>query len=434
MLITPRLPSPSSQSKAGEHLLKENVKRADIRVRGGIIDEISEELQAEENDTVIEANNCWISPGFIDLQTHLRDFKHARTESIESGTRAAARGGFTTVVAMADSEPPIDSTQALSLLQRKIESSALVRVLPAACATMGRMGRQLTEMAQLSEMGAAAFTDADKSIASPTIMKRAMEYAALVGRPLFSYPEDETLASDGSMNECAQSTRLGLAGIPAIAESVCIAQQLELVRSTGCKLHFVQVSTKESIRLLRQAKAEALPITAAVSPHCLSMIDEQITTYDTNLKTNPPLRGKQDQIALLEAVKEGLIDAVSTNHSPHSRSEKMLTFSAAPAGIIGLETAFSLLFDRLVLAEEITTNELCGLLTIGPAKIMGLSEPAIKAGERADLVIIDPDKSHVYDAESGASRSSCSPFSGQTLRGKIIATIANGVIVYRSDS
>ena len=432
LLIEPVQASATDRQRApGELFLKENVRRADIRISAGRIEEISEELTPAQDEVIIEANNLWVSPGFIDLHAHLRDFKQSRTEDIESGSRAAARGGYTTVVAMPDSDPPIDSTQALSLLQRKIETSASIEVLPSACLTIGCKGEQLTEMAQLADMGAVVFCDADIPTNDLGIMRRALEYARLVGRPVMSYPENFSLAENGVMNESAQSTRLGLAGRPNLAEAVSIAQILEIIRATGCRLHLSMVSTKEAVRLLRSARSENLPVSAGVASHNLALLDEDITEYDTNFKLTPPLRGKQDQMSLIEAIQEGLIEVISSNHSPHSVSEKMRPFSEAPTGATALETAFSLAFEKLVIEGPLSANELLSLFTTGPASVLDLPKPVLKQGVQANLTVLSPAAELIYDSRAGASKASCSPFNGRKLRGAVVATISRGRLVYR---
>jgi dihydroorotase len=410
----------ANDEKGSSRSRSDSFKRADLRITGDTISDIAEELEDHPDDIVIEANNMWLVPGFIDVHTHLRDLGQTAKEDIDSGTKAAARGGYTTVVAMANTVPPIDSPLVFEQVLGACKARAQIRVLPLACVTMAMKGEQLTEMATLSQMGAIAFSDDGMPVSNLAVMKRALEYAKLLGKPIISHPEDHNLTAGGCMNESAQSTRLGLPGIPNVSESACIAREIEL-----------DVSTEAAVGLIRQGKAEGLPITAEVSPHHLSLCDEDVGQYDTHFKMNPPLRSKHDQFILVEAIKEGLFDCIATDHAPHTRQEKSQPFTSAPFGIIGLETAFAVVYERLVLANEITINELVGLLTIGPARVIGLPDPSLKVGARADIAVIAPHMEWIYNADAGASKSNNSPWNSRTLTGKVLATICGGQLAYR---
>jgi dihydroorotase len=362
---------------------------------------------------------------------HLRDLGQTAKEDIETGSKAAARGGYTTVVAMANTVPPNDSPLVFQQILNACKARAQIRVLPLACVTIGMKGEQLTEMATLASMGAVAFSDDGMPVANLAIMKRALEYAKLSGLPIISHPEDHNLTALGCMNESAQSTKLGLPGSPNVSESACVAREIELVRATGAHLHFAHISTEAATALIRQGKAEGLPITAEVSPHHLCLCDEDVLDYDTHYKMNPPLRSRSDQRVLIEALKEGLFDCIATDHAPHTREEKGLPFTSAPFGIIGLETAFAVVYEQLVLTNELTINDLVGLLTIGPARVIGLPDPTLKVGARADIAIIAPHKEWIYNACEGASKSNNSPWNSRTLQGQVLATICGGQLVYR---
>ncbi len=421
---------PGSGSKNGSSALK----RLDVRMNNGVISELAEDLERHSEDTVLSVRDLYISPGFIDTHTHLRDLNESAKETIETGTRAAAAGGYTTIVAMANTDPPTDSPRILALTLDKIRTSAQVRVLPLAAVTLGLKGEQLTEMAQLAEMGAVAFSDDHTSINNLALLSRALRFAKLLDKTIISHSEDKDLSQGGCLNESHVSTRLGLEGIPSVAETASVAREIEVVRATGGRLHFAHVSTEGAVALIKRAKADGLKITAAVTPHHICLSDDDILDFDTRFKTSPPLRSKSDQEALIAAVKEGIFDAIACDHSPHSRHEKAQSFAHAPFGIVGLETSFALVHERLVKQKLISINELIYLLTKGPAKVLGLTEPEIVLGARADVTVIDPNHTWTYQSVKGFSRSHNSPFDGTMLSGKAMATIADGKIVFQEQS
>ncbi|MBX3152164.1 dihydroorotase [Candidatus Obscuribacterales bacterium] len=410
---------------------KKEFHRADVRIADGVIKEISEELAEASDETVIEANDLWITPGLIDIHTHLRDLNQAGKETIESGTRAAAAGGFTTVVSMANTDPPTDTPRIFSIIKDKIEETACIRVLPLAAVTLGLKGEQLTEMAQLAELGAIAFSDDGMPLHNLAVMARGLQFAKLLNKTIISHPEDHALSKKGCMHDSQYATKLGLEGIPSVSESACVAREIEVVRAVGGRLHFAHVSTCEAIQLIKRAKEDGLSVTAEVSPHHITLADEDIRDFDTRFKMNPPLRSKRDQNQLVEALKEGIFDAIATDHAPHTKQEKAQAFASAPFGIIGLETAFSVVYQRLVKEEHLTINELIYLLTSGPASVIGLPDPALVAGSRADIAVIDPKRDWTYQTTKGFSKSSNSPYDGVMLSAKVVATIANGKIVYQ---
>ncbi len=426
LLVHPSAPSQGSG--------KDAFKRADIRICDGVITEINEELANDAGETVIDANDHWILPGLIDIHTHLRDLNQAAKETIETGTKAAAAGGYTTVVAMANTDPTTDCPRILSIIQEKIADYAKVRVLPVAAVTLGLQGEQLTEMVELSNMGAIAFSDDGMPLTNLSLMARALEFAKLLNKTIISHPEDRALSRGGCLHDSIVATRMGLEGIPSASEAACVAREIEVVRSTGGRLHFAHVSTMAAVTLIKRAKADGLPITAEVSPHHISLCDEDIPDFDTHYKMNPPLRSKQDQFTLLEALSEGVFDAIATDHAPHTRQEKAQSFAAAPFGIIGLETAFSVCYDRLVKQGRLSINQLAYLLTTGPAQVIGLDDPGLKVGARADIAIINPKCDWLYQAQSGFSKSANSPYDGQTLSARVTTTISHGKIVFQDQS
>lgn len=403
-------------------------KKMDVRISNGVITECGDSLSGSAGEQIIDARGLWVLPGFIDLHTHLRDLGQSDSEDIESGTRAAACGGYTTVVAMANTQPPVDNRFVLSHLLKSIEQKAVIEVLPVACVTKGINGIELTNMVELTEFGAAAFSDDGLPVSDLGVLRRALEYAKLVNTTIISHPEDKSLSSGGVINESVTSVRLGLPGIPNASESACIAREIEVVRETGGRLHFAHLSTAASVELVRRAKAAALPITADVTPHHLALTDEDIHDYNTSFKMNPPLRSAHDRKALIQALKSGVIDAIATDHAPHMELDKSKPFDQAPWGIIGLETAFPLILETL--ASEISLVDLVALFSTKPAAVLGRKESSISKGHVANLSLFDPKLKWTYDAKSGFSKSSNSPFTGRTFTGKNLLTLFKGKVVY----
>ncbi|MBZ0187211.1 MAG: dihydroorotase [Candidatus Obscuribacterales bacterium] len=409
------------------------VKR-DIRIKDGIITEIAPTIEPGEDEQIYEAEGLFVSPGFIDLHTHLRDFDQSAKEDFRTGSQAAAAGGFTTVLTMANTIPTTDSLTMVENAFNRIAEKAVIRVLPIACVTKDMQGEQLTEMARLADMGVPAFSDDGLPVSNLAVLRHALEYSNLSGKPIISHPEDMHLSQGGCINESLVSTRLGLPGIPGMSESACIAREIEIVRGTGCHLHFAHVSTASSVKLIADAKAAGLKVTAEAAPHHLVLCDEDITEYDTRYKMNPPLRSACDRDAVVAALIDGTIDTVATDHAPHTSEEKSRPFEAAPFGIIGLETAFSLVFELLFKKHDLPLSFVSHRLSTAAARVIGFSDPAIRIGGKADIAIIDPDRRWVYSTKDSFSKSSNSPFDGRELSGKVVSTIYQGNIVYRDSS
>lgn len=403
----------------------------DVRIVDGDLIELGADLQPGGVEQVVDASGLWITPGFIDLHTHLRDFGQSDRETIETGTLAAAAGGYTTVLAMANTDPPIDNAAILCQLMCKIEEHAHVEVLPVACVTKGMAGKELTSMVELAGAGAAAFSDDGMPIANMAVLRRALEYARLADRLIISHPEETDLSGGGSMHECAVSTSLGLAGIPAASESAAVAREIEVVRQTGCRLHFAHVSTAAATELIRRARQDGLPVTADATPHHLTLTVDDMRPYDSSYKMNPPLRTGKDQEALVAALNDGTIDAVATDHAPHTSLDKSQPFDQAPFGVIGLETAFPLALERLVSRAGMSRLSFVALFTTRPAAVLGLPQPSIAAGSQANLVMFDPQHKWTYDPGGGHSRSRNSPFHGRSMTGKAVMTVYRGKIVYK---
>ncbi|MEW6325538.1 MAG: dihydroorotase [Nitrospirota bacterium] len=377
----------------------------------------------------IDAAGCWLAPGFIDLHTHLREPGYEYKETIESGGRAAAAGGFTTICCMPNTNPINDNRSVTELIIKQARQAGAVQVLPVGAITKGSRGEELAEIGELLEAGCVAVSDDGRPVMNSQLMRRAMEYAKGFGGLVIDHCEDLNLSAGGCMHEGAVSLQLGLHGIPAASEEAMVARDLALVALTGCRFHVAHVSSAGSVRMVREAKAQGLPVTAETCPHYLALTDEAVLGYRTHAKMNPPLRGRGDQEALIEALADGAIDAIATDHAPHAAQEKEQEFDRAPFGIIGLETAFSVCYD-LVRRSLLTPARLIEALTASPAAVIRSSFGTLPAGAAADLVIIDPDEDWVADARRFQSKSRNSPFEGWTLHGRVLLTMAEGRIVH----
>jgi dihydroorotase len=389
-----------------------------------------------------------VSPGFVDLHVHLREPGYEEKETIQTGAEAAARGGFTTICCMPNTRPVLDSQATLEFVARAA-SAAPARVWPIAAITKGEKGAELSEMAELAEGGAVAFSDDGRPVSNSKLMRSALEYASMLNRPVVEHCEDEALAAGGVMNEGPTATRLGLKGWPAAAEEIMLARDLALVRLTGGRYHAAHVSTAGSVELIRRAKAEGLRVTAEVTPHHLLLTDEwvagrrtgllgddgsaQSQPYDTNTKVNPPLRTQRDTEALLEGLLDGTIDAIATDHAPHTFVDKACEYDEAAFGISGLETALGALL-ALVHAEKLPLNTLLAALTIRPARAFSLPTGTLEPGAFADITIFDPGERWMVDPRRFASKGKNTPLVGVTLRGRVRSTILGGKLVYVADT
>ncbi|HVT77512.1 MAG TPA: dihydroorotase [Acidimicrobiales bacterium] len=416
--------------KGGTVVDASGTRRADVMFEAGVITAVEENLDAK---TVIDASGCIVAPGFVDLHTHLREPGREEAEDIETGTRAAALGGYTAVVAMPNTEPAIDNAE----LVRDIKATAIGKsceVYPAGAITVGRKGEQLSPMAEMARAGVTLFTDDGAGVQDAALMRRALEYAKGLssasggGRrvTLAQHCEDNALAAGGSMHEGAWSSRLGIPGQPSSAETAMVLRDIELVRLTGAPMHFLHMSTAESLRAIAQAKAAGLPITAEVAPHHFTLTDACCCDYDATFKVNPPLRTEADVEAVKQALRDGIVDAIATDHAPHAPELKELPFDQAPPGMLGLETALAVALDELELPLEVVL----GYLSWRPAKVAGLLGEhgnAVAKGSVANLCIIDPNYEWVVEGRALASKSRNTPYEGRKLKGKVRHTICRGI-------
>ncbi|MFC1601838.1 dihydroorotase [Candidatus Sumerlaeota bacterium] len=406
---------------------------ADVLIEGKKIKQVGPGLAAELEPTVdrtIDATDMLVVPGLIDPHVHLREPGQEDKETIATGTRAAAAGGFTSIVAMPNTHPVVDSVADIDLIRSLAWRSSLVWVYSAAAVTVRSEGELMTEMGDLVAAGAVAFTDDGLPVMNSEIMRRALEYASMFDKPVLDHCEDSNLVGAGVINEGQVSAVLGLAAIPAAAESCMVARDIELAEHTGGHVHVMHVSAARSVDLIRQAKARGVRVTAEVTPHHLSLTDEALREFDTNAKMSPPLRSDADRAALREALADGTIDCIGTDHAPHTDMEKDLPFVDAPNGVIGLETAFAVCYSKLVEAGELELPALIERMTLAPARVMGFDKGTLSPGGDADVAIIDLALEREVSDETFFSKSRNSAFLGQTLRGWPVYTIFHGRLVY----
>jgi dihydroorotase len=386
--------------------------------------------------SIIDMHGLILCPGFIDLHCHLRDPGFEEKETIATGTLAAARGGFTTVCCMPNTEPAIDSQSIVEYVKEKAALEGAVRVLPVGCITKGRKGESLAEMGELSQAGVMGFSDDGSSVMNSRLMRQALDYSRAFDLPVIEHCEDKVLVENGQMNEGLTASRLGLAGMPAAAEESIVARDIALAELTGARLHVTHISSAGSVDMVRAAKAKKLKVTADVTPHHLTLTEERVMGYDTSAKVNPPLRTKKDIQALIQGLKDNVIDAIATDHAPHTGVEKNCEFAYAPFGISNLETAFGSLMG-LVHQGNLDLNLLISKLTCEPAAIIGEKFGklgTLTAGAPADMTIFDPNKEWEVDPADFASKGKNTPLTGTVLKGKVMATFYQGKAVYKDNS
>lgn len=438
-----RILDPSQSLDAQGSILIENGRIAAVRVDGN--------GDAPSAERVLDASGLVLTPGFIDIHCHLREPGEEYKETIATGTLAAARGGFTTVCCMPNTQPSIDNVASVEYVLDRAGREGKVRVLPIACVSKGREGKELAEMVEMAEAGVVGFSDDGSPVYDTALMRSALSFALLTGLPIMDHCEDPALVAGGCMNEGPVATRLGLRGISVESEEALVARDIALSKLTGGWIHICHVSTKGSVELIRQAKEEGLHVTAEVTPHHLTLTDEWVAgsrngtpdpgplgaqSYDTAAKVAPPLRSQADTDALVDGLREGVIDVIVTDHAPHDFVSKETTFEAAASGISVFETAFGSLMG-LVHAGRFSLEQLVEKLTVASARILGegYSELAtLKPGTPADLVLFDPDREWAVDTDQFASKGRNTPLNGATLKGMVMVTVYGGEVVYHHES
>jgi dihydroorotase len=402
----------------------------DILIVDGRIADVRAGITAEAART-IDASGLVVAPGFIDMHVHLREPGFEEKETIRTGSRAAARGGFTTVCCMPNTNPVNDNLSVLESIKAEARKSAAVNVLPIAAVTRGLKGAELTDMAALVRAGAVAFSDDGRPVGDALIMRRALEASRSLGTLVIDHCEDKGLSADGSMHEGRYSRLCGLKGIPAAAEEIMVARDIRLAGMTGARVHIAHLSVMGAVRAVGEAKKRGVQVTAEATPHHVLLTDALLERQDTNFKMNPPLRSAEDVAALVEAVKNGVIDAIATDHAPHTVRDKEATFAKAPFGIVGLETAVPLLLDRLVLGNIISLRRFIELLSTNPARLLGLTNKGkLSVGADADLTLLDLGAETVVDRDKFESKSRNSPFQGWKLTGAAVMTVVGGKVVF----
>jgi dihydroorotase len=404
----------------------EKVRTGSVLVQKGVIAEIAWQKTIEADLPVLDASGYVLTPGFVDIHTHLREPGYEEKETIATGTAAAAAGGYTSIVCMANTDPVIDEPSVVEFITKRAQQVGRCRVFITAALTKGLGGEVINEYFYLKSAGAVALSDDGKFITNSQVMRSALEYAGFHGLTVISHCEDASLVENSQMHEGYVSTRLGLKGAPAAAEEIAIYRDIRLAQLTGSPLHIAHVSAAGAVDMIRRAKRKGLPVTAEVTPHHLTMNDELLETYDRNLKVNPPLRGKRDTVALLDAIRDGAIDCIATDHAPHNEIDKQVEFDLAPPGMIGLETAFAQLHTELVVPGKLDLVDLVRLMTVRPAEVLGIPGGRLRKGEAADLALIDPNEEWVLEKHLIRSKSKNTPLVGKTFTGRVRGVFLEG--------
>lgn len=388
----------------------------------------------EKRDQVIEASGLVVAPGLVDMHVHLREPGAEYKETIASGTRAAAAGGITSLACMPNTEPPIDNLAMVELILSKAKNQGLVNVFPIACITKGRAGRELTEMGELKAAGIVAVSDDGDPLSSPGLMRSALQYAGMLDLLVINHAEDKSLSGRGVAHEGFTAAKLGLAGVPRSAMEIMIARDIILAEETGSRIHIPHVSTAGAVRMIREAKARGVKVTAETAPHFLVLTDDCLLDYDTHVRVNPPVAEAVDQAALITGLSDGTLDVIATDHAPHSRREKEIEFANAAPGICGLETMLSLVLTYLVAPKKLSLPAALRCMTHNPGKIIRSSKGTLSPGAEGDVVIFNPAAERIIQASEFQSQSRNTPFDGWKVQGEVMATLVAGRVVYRHAS
>src|ERR1700687_4684312 len=416
-----RVLDPASKTDAAMDVLLDGEKIAEVAAAG--------KLSSPQDAEVFDAAGLIVAPGLIDIHAHLREPGQESSETIETGTRAAARGGFTAVCCMPNTKPVNDNASVTRFILDRAKVAGSVRVWPIGAASVGSKGEAIAEIAAMKDAGIVAVSDDGNPIATAKLARQVMDYCRSLDLPVIEHAEDVSLAAGAVMREGVTSTRLGLRGMPAAAESVCVARDVQLAELTGARLHIAHLSAKASLEQVRWAKSRGLRVTCEVTPHHFTLSDEDVQ-YDSKFKMNPPLAAREDREALLAGLADGTVEAIATDHAPHEPALKDVEFDKAPFGILGFETALSLALEQLVHSGRISLMRIVELFTAGPARVLGM-ERKIAAGQPADLTIFSTERAWTYNVKESPSKSRNSPFDGRNFKGGPMATIVAGRVVYK---
>lgn len=403
---------------------------SDILIKDTLIEKVGKEIQAEVDQT-IDATDCFVMPGFIDMHVHLREPGFEYKETIATGAKAAAHGGFTTICPMPNTNPVIDNAKMVTFLNEKSSKEAIVHILPVGAVTKGQVGKELSDIEDMVKVGAVAISEDGKSVMDTALYRKAMKIAKEQDIVVLAHCEDKSLVEGGVMNAGSKAKELGMPGITNAVEDVIAARDILLSKETGAKLHLCHCSTKDSAWMVDRAKKAGLQVSAEVCPHHFVMSEDDILSDDANYKMNPPLRSKEDVEALKHALRDDIIDVIATDHAPHSEEEKNQSIKDAPFGIVGLETAFSLTVTELLKQGYLTPRQLVEKMSYNPAKILGIDKGTLKEGAIADIVIANPNEMDTIDKNTFASKGKNTPFDGMKVYGTIRYTIVDGKIVYQ---
>ncbi len=405
----------------------------DILVRDGIIQAVEEKLSPKEGEelTVLDAEGCYVMPGLVDLHVHLRDPGLTYKEDVKTGGEAAAHGGYTTILAMPNTKPVIDTADRAEYVMNKARQVSPIHVLQVGAVTVGMKGEEVSDIRGMAAAGSPAISEDGKSVMNAQVYKEAMEIASELDLPVLAHCEDIHMVNGGVMNADAQADHLGLKGITNAVEDVIVARDIMLAKETGARLHLCHCSTRDSVKMIRLAKEEGIKVSAEVCPHHFTLTSEDIRKDDANFKMNPPVRREEDRQALIQGLKEGVIDVIATDHAPHSAEEKSQSMKKAPFGIVGLETAVPLTVTYLLEPGVLTPMDMARVMSYQPARIAGLKAGTLLPGAAADITLIDPKEEYVIDKNTFASKGKNTPFDGWKVRGKVKVTICDGKIVYQ---
>jgi dihydroorotase len=402
----------------------------DLLIDEGVITQVSADINTKA-DEIIDGTGLYVMPGFIDLHVHLREPGFEYKETIRTGSQSAARGGFTTICPMPNTNPSIDSKYMVEYLLLKAKEEAVVNIVPIGAVTKGQLGLELADIKGMGEKGAAGISEDGKSVMNTRVYKQGMVEAKNNNMVVFAHCEDKDLVQDGVLNEGSKAQELGMPGISNSVEDVIVARDILLAKDTGVKLHLCHCSTKDSVTMVNMAKSQGLPVTAEVCPHHFTLSDEDIIGDDSNYKMNPPLRSKEDIIALKEGLKNNTMDVIATDHAPHSEEEKNNSIRNAPFGIVGLETAFALTMTELVHSGYLTPMQMVEKLSKNPANILDINKGTLQPGYIADIVIADPNEEYLIDVKEFVSKGKNTPFAGKKVKGRIKYTLVDGKVVFK---